>query len=252
MPDKQLFTFRAPVGVAAIVTAGNFPVAVPSWYLVPALLCGNTVVWKPAEYTPATAEAFAQLILHAGFPRGAFQLVLADGRADVRGDRARPRRRGPRQGRVHRLLRGGQADRRALRTPPPVALPRARRQEPARRDARRRPRPRRRGRALQRLRDGRPALHVARHGDRPSRRPRRLPRAVHEGRDGCADRRPDPGRPLRADDLGALRRDVRTMARADPARITPSPARTGSAGSRRRTRGPASSATRRPASTTTR
>ena len=79
MPDKQLFTFRMPVGVAAIVTAGNFPVAVPSWYLVPALLCGNAVVWKPAEYTPATAEAFAQLILHAGFPPGAFQLVLADG-----------------------------------------------------------------------------------------------------------------------------------------------------------------------------
>ncbi|HUL84834.1 MAG TPA: aldehyde dehydrogenase family protein [Actinomycetota bacterium] len=79
MPDKQLFTFRSPVGVAAIVTAGNFPVAVPSWYLVPALLCGNAVVWKPAEYTPATAESFAQLILHAGFAEGAFQLVLADG-----------------------------------------------------------------------------------------------------------------------------------------------------------------------------
>src|SRR5205823_5076822 len=67
MPDKQLFTFRVPVGVAAVVTAGNFPVAVPSWYLVPALLCGNAVVWKPAEYAPATAEALAQLILHAGF-----------------------------------------------------------------------------------------------------------------------------------------------------------------------------------------
>ncbi len=79
MPDKQLFTFRTPVGVAAIVTAGNFPVAVPSWYLVPALLCGNAVVWKPAEYTPATAEAFAQLFLHAGFPPGAFNMVLADG-----------------------------------------------------------------------------------------------------------------------------------------------------------------------------
>jgi acyl-CoA reductase-like NAD-dependent aldehyde dehydrogenase len=74
-----LFTFRAPVGACAIVTAGNFPVAVPSWYLVPALLCGNTVVWKPAEYAPATAEAFAQLILHAGLPVGSFQLVLADG-----------------------------------------------------------------------------------------------------------------------------------------------------------------------------
>jgi alpha-ketoglutaric semialdehyde dehydrogenase len=79
MPDKQLFTFRTPVGTAAIVTAGNFPVAVPSWYLVPALLCGNTVVWKPAEYTPGTAEAFAQLFLHAGLPEGAFQMVLADG-----------------------------------------------------------------------------------------------------------------------------------------------------------------------------
>src|SRR4026209_2452067 len=79
MPDKQLFTFRAPVGVAAIVTAGNFPVAVPSWYLVPALLCGNAVVWKPAEYTPATAEAFAQLFLHSGFPAGAFNVVLANG-----------------------------------------------------------------------------------------------------------------------------------------------------------------------------
>ena len=44
MPDKQLFTFRNPVGVAAIITAGNFLVAVPSWYLVPAILCGNAVV----------------------------------------------------------------------------------------------------------------------------------------------------------------------------------------------------------------
>jgi len=52
LPDKQLFTFRNPVGVAAIVTAGNFPVAVPSWYLDPALLCGNAAVWKHAEYAP--------------------------------------------------------------------------------------------------------------------------------------------------------------------------------------------------------
>jgi aldehyde dehydrogenase (NAD+) len=79
LPDKQLFTFRAPVGVAAIITAGNFPVAVPSWYLVPGLVCGNAVVWKPAEYAPATSEAFAQLFLHAGLPAGVFNLVLADG-----------------------------------------------------------------------------------------------------------------------------------------------------------------------------
>jgi acyl-CoA reductase-like NAD-dependent aldehyde dehydrogenase len=85
LPDKQLFTFRNPVGVAAIVTAGNFPVAVPSWYLVPALLCGNAAVWKPAEYAPATSEALAQLFLHAGFPEGVFNMVLADGAATFEG-----------------------------------------------------------------------------------------------------------------------------------------------------------------------
>src|SRR6185436_10975981 len=79
MPDKQLFTFRVPVGVAAIVTAGNFPVAVPSWYLVPALLCGNVVVWKPAEYTPAVASAFTELFQRGGLPAGVLQTVLADG-----------------------------------------------------------------------------------------------------------------------------------------------------------------------------
>ena len=79
MPDKQLFTFRNPVGSCAIITAGNFPVAVPSWYLVPALVCGNSVVWKPAEYTGAIAEAFTQLFLHGGLPKGVFNLILADG-----------------------------------------------------------------------------------------------------------------------------------------------------------------------------
>jgi alpha-ketoglutaric semialdehyde dehydrogenase len=79
LPDKQLFTFRMPVGVAAIITAGNFPVAVPSWYIVPALVCGNAVVWKPAEYAPAVAEAFTQLILHGGVPGGVFNMVLEEG-----------------------------------------------------------------------------------------------------------------------------------------------------------------------------
>ena len=85
MPDKQLFTFRVPVGVAAIVTAGNFPVAVPSWYLVPALLCGNTVVWKPAEYTPAIAHAFTELFVAGGLPAGVLNTVLADGPATYDG-----------------------------------------------------------------------------------------------------------------------------------------------------------------------
>src|SRR5512139_919599 len=55
MPDKNLFTFRLPVGVMAVITAPNFPAAVPSWYLIPALLAGNAVVWKPAEDAVAVA-----------------------------------------------------------------------------------------------------------------------------------------------------------------------------------------------------
>lgn len=85
MPDKQLFTFRNPIGVVVVITAGNFPVAVPSWYLVPALLCGNPVVWKPAEYSAAIAEAFFTLFAKAGAPAGVLQLVLADGEQTFRG-----------------------------------------------------------------------------------------------------------------------------------------------------------------------
>jgi len=80
MPDKQLFTFRNPVGVVTVITAGNFPVAVPSWYLIPALLCGNTVVWKPAEYAAASARALFELLVRGGgLPAGVLNLVLADG-----------------------------------------------------------------------------------------------------------------------------------------------------------------------------
>ena len=80
MPDKQLFTFRNPVGTVAVITAGNFPVAVPSWYIVPALLCGNTVVWKPAEYSAATASAFHEIFVRGGgLPAGVFNVVHADG-----------------------------------------------------------------------------------------------------------------------------------------------------------------------------
>ena len=92
MPDKQLFTFRTPVGVATIITAGNFPGAVPSWYLVPALLCGNAVVWKPAEYSAAIATAMTQIFHAGGVPGGVLNLVHADGRRRSRGWSARWRR----------------------------------------------------------------------------------------------------------------------------------------------------------------
>ncbi len=85
MHDKALFTFRVPVGNLAVVTAGNFPVAVPSWYLVPALLCGNTAVWKPAEYSAAVATALYELFAAGGLPPGTLNLVLADGEATFAG-----------------------------------------------------------------------------------------------------------------------------------------------------------------------
>ena len=217
MPDKQLFTFRMPVGVAAIITAGNFPVAVPSWYLVPAILCGNAVVWKPAEYARRAGRRAG-----AAVPRGR----RARRRAEPRAGRRAPTRsrawsaaleeRPGRQGRLHRLERGRLEDRRAVRPPPAVALPGARRQEPDGGDGRRRPRPRGRGRAVRRLRHGGPALHVAGHGDRARVGPRRV-RAPSStaavARRRSATRR---GRALRADDPRALRRALRGLARADP------------------------------------
>jgi alpha-ketoglutaric semialdehyde dehydrogenase len=85
MPDKQLFTFRVPVGVAAIITAANFPAAVPSWYRVPALLCGNAVVWKPAETSAAVAQALLALFRYGGVPEGVLDVVLADGETTYAG-----------------------------------------------------------------------------------------------------------------------------------------------------------------------
>ena len=92
MPDKQLFTFRVPVGVAAIITAGNFPVAVPAWYLVPAILCGNAVVWKPAEYCAALGDALARLFHAGGVPGGVLNVVQASGADTFAGLEQRSRR----------------------------------------------------------------------------------------------------------------------------------------------------------------
>jgi acyl-CoA reductase-like NAD-dependent aldehyde dehydrogenase len=79
MPRKNLFTYRMPVGNVFIITAGNFPAAVPSWYLVPALLAGNSVVWKPSEFTPAVAQALTKLFHAGGIPEDLLITVVADG-----------------------------------------------------------------------------------------------------------------------------------------------------------------------------
>ncbi|MHB0928534.1 MAG: aldehyde dehydrogenase family protein [Candidatus Nanopelagicales bacterium] len=81
MPDKKLFTFRMPVGTACIITASNFPTAVPSWYIVPALLTGNSVLWKPAETAGAVAQAMTALFHAGGVPSQVLQCVIADGAA---------------------------------------------------------------------------------------------------------------------------------------------------------------------------
>ncbi|MBN9611758.1 MAG: aldehyde dehydrogenase [Actinobacteria bacterium 69-20] len=86
VPDKNLFTFRNPVGTVAVITAGNFPVAVPSWYIVPALLTGNSVVWKPAEYSAKAAQAFYEIFVRGGgLPDGVLNIVHADGAATFAG-----------------------------------------------------------------------------------------------------------------------------------------------------------------------
>jgi aldehyde dehydrogenase (NAD+) len=73
------YTLRQPLGVVACVTPWNFPVAIPVWKIAPALVAGNTVVFKPATATPATAIRLTQLFARAGLPAGVLNLVLGSG-----------------------------------------------------------------------------------------------------------------------------------------------------------------------------
>lgn len=79
MPNKFGMALRDSVGVVGLVTPWNFPVAVPSWKMLPALVAGNAVVWKPSEETPAVAAAFVQVFTDAGLPPGVLNLVLGAG-----------------------------------------------------------------------------------------------------------------------------------------------------------------------------
>ncbi|XWX05127.1 aldehyde dehydrogenase family protein [Aggregatilineales bacterium SYSU G02658] len=81
MPNKFGMAIRDSVGVVGVITPWNFPVAVPSWKILPALIAGNTIVWKPAEDTPATAAAFVQVFHDAGLPAGVLNLVCGYGDA---------------------------------------------------------------------------------------------------------------------------------------------------------------------------
>ncbi len=79
MPDKFGMALRDSVGVIGLVTPWNFPVAVPSWKMLPALVAGNSVVWKPSEETPYTAAEFVKVFEEAGLPAGVLNLVCGAG-----------------------------------------------------------------------------------------------------------------------------------------------------------------------------
>ncbi len=80
-PGIEIDVRREPVGVVAIISPWNFPVATPAWKIAPALAFGNAVVWKPANLTPASAVALTEIIVKQDIPAGLFNLVTGQGRA---------------------------------------------------------------------------------------------------------------------------------------------------------------------------
>jgi aldehyde dehydrogenase (NAD+) len=79
--DRWAMTMRQPLGVVGIITPWNFPIAIPTWKIFPAILCGNAVVFKPAEDTPACALLLAEILDAAGLPKGVVNVVFGHGDA---------------------------------------------------------------------------------------------------------------------------------------------------------------------------
>src|SRR5689334_13651296 len=79
MRDKFAMCVRQPVGLCGLITPWNFPMAIPSWKLIPALVCGNTVVIKPAEDTPLSTYNFVSALTEAGVPAGVLNIVSGEG-----------------------------------------------------------------------------------------------------------------------------------------------------------------------------
>ncbi len=80
LPDKFMMSTRNPVGVVGAITPWNFPIAIPSWKIAPAIVCGNTVVFKPAGDTPLLAELFVEIFEEAGLPPGVLNIVHGAGK----------------------------------------------------------------------------------------------------------------------------------------------------------------------------
>src|SRR3990170_142383 len=79
LPGKDCKSIRVPIGVFALITPWNFPIAIPSWKILPALIAGNTVVFKPSSYTPVCATRFVEILEEAGVPAGVVNLVHGSG-----------------------------------------------------------------------------------------------------------------------------------------------------------------------------
>jgi alpha-ketoglutaric semialdehyde dehydrogenase len=79
LPNKFAMCVRTPIGVTGLITPWNFPMAIPSWKIIPALVCGNTVVIKPAEDTPLSTYNLAQVLKEAGLPDGVLNVVYGEG-----------------------------------------------------------------------------------------------------------------------------------------------------------------------------
>lgn len=79
LDNKMNMSFRVPIGVCGIITAWNFPVAVPSWKILPGLAAGNTIVYKPSKESPHSGVIFAEILEEAGVPKGVFNLLLGRG-----------------------------------------------------------------------------------------------------------------------------------------------------------------------------
>ncbi len=81
LPDKFNMAIRVPIGVAGVITPWNFPMAIPTWKIFPAILSGNTVVFKPASDTPATATLLVEILAEAGVPEGVVNIIHGGGGA---------------------------------------------------------------------------------------------------------------------------------------------------------------------------
>ncbi len=79
LPNKFAMSVRQPIGVCGMITPWNFPMAIPSWKIMPALICGNTVVIKPAQDTPLSVYHLVQVLVEAGVPRGVVNIVSGSG-----------------------------------------------------------------------------------------------------------------------------------------------------------------------------